>query len=80
MNTREGFLTLAGLAGALVLASLVAMILRLRAGPQPNPVLDNLSARIKAWWVMFILLGGAFLAGRGRRHRVVRAGVFLCPA
>ncbi|MGO9256371.1 MAG: phosphatidate cytidylyltransferase [Bryobacteraceae bacterium] len=65
MNTREGFLTLAGLAGALVLASLVAMILRLRAGPQPNPVLDNLSARIKAWWVMFILLAGAFLAGRG---------------
>jgi phosphatidate cytidylyltransferase len=64
MNTREGFLTLAGLAGALVLASLVAMILRLRAGPQPNPVLDNLSARIKAWWVMIILLGGAFLAGR----------------
>ncbi len=64
MNTREGLLTLAGLGGALVLASLVALILRLRAGPQPNPVLDNLSARIKAWWVMIGLLGGAFLAGR----------------
>jgi phosphatidate cytidylyltransferase len=64
MNTREGYLTMAGLAGALVLASLVALILRLRAGPQPNPVLDNLSARIKAWWIMIVLLGGAFLAGR----------------
>jgi phosphatidate cytidylyltransferase len=27
-------------------------------------MLDNLSARIKAWWVMILLLGGAFLAGR----------------
>jgi phosphatidate cytidylyltransferase len=27
-------------------------------------VLDNLSARIKAWWVMIVLLGVAFLAGR----------------
>ncbi len=64
MNTREGLLTLAGLGGALVLASLVALILRMRAGPEPNPVLDNLSARIKAWWVMILLLGSAFLAGR----------------
>lgn len=65
MNTREGFLTLAGLLGALVVASVVALILRLRAGSQPNAVLDNLSARIKAWWVMILLLGAAFLAGQG---------------
>ncbi len=64
MNTPEGLLTLAGLGVALVLASLVALVLRLRAGPQPNAMLDNLSARIKAWWVMILLLGGAFLAGR----------------
>jgi len=64
MNAREGLLTLAGLGGALVAATAVAVILRLRAGSAPNPVLDNLSARIKAWWVMILLLGAAFLAGR----------------
>jgi phosphatidate cytidylyltransferase len=64
MNSREGLLTLAGLGGALLLASLAALILRLRAGPQPNPVLDNLVARIKAWWIMILLLGAAFLTGR----------------
>lgn len=64
MITHEELLTLVGLGGALVLASVTAGILRLRAGPQPNPVLDNLSARIKGWWVMILLLGGAFVAGR----------------
>jgi phosphatidate cytidylyltransferase len=61
---REEILTLAALLGVLAAASLIALLLRLRAGPQPNPVLDNLSARIKAWWVMILLLGAAFLAGR----------------
>lgn len=68
MNMREEYLTLAGLVGALAVASLVAFILRLRAGSEASPVLDNLSARIKAWWVMIVLLGAAFLAGR---HAVV---------
>jgi phosphatidate cytidylyltransferase len=64
MNTREGLFTLAGLGGALLLASLITVILQLRAGSKPNPMLDNLSARIKGWWIMILLLGGAFLAGR----------------
>jgi phosphatidate cytidylyltransferase len=64
MNLHEELLVLAGLAAALTIATVVAMILRARAGPVQNPVLDNLSARIKAWWVMIILLAGAFLAGR----------------
>jgi phosphatidate cytidylyltransferase len=64
MNMHEEFLILSVLVGALAVASLVALILRRRAGPQPNPVLDNLSARVKAWWIMIILLGAAFLAGR----------------
>src|SRR5579864_8001218 len=64
---REEFLILSVLGGALAAASLVALILRLRAG-QPDPLLDNLSARIKAWWVMIILLGAAFLAGH---HAVI---------
>jgi phosphatidate cytidylyltransferase len=65
MNLREELLVLAGLTAVLVIATLIAVILRARAGSQPNKVLDNLSARINAWWVMIMLLGGAFLAGRG---------------
>src|ERR1700720_3001493 len=64
MKMREEVLTLAALLGVLAVASLIALLLRLRAGPQPSAVLDNLSARIKAWWVMILLLGAAFLAGR----------------
>lgn len=63
MSIREELQVMAWLGGALVLASLVALVLRLRAGPGPNAVLENLNSRIKAWWVMILLLGGAFLAG-----------------
>jgi phosphatidate cytidylyltransferase len=62
MNTREEFLVLAVLIGVLLLASATSFLLRRRSGP--NPVLDNLNVRIKAWWVMILLLGAAFLAGR----------------
>ena len=56
---------LSGVAGILVLASLVGEALRLRLSPDgDNPVIDNLNARINAWWVMVILLAIAFLAGR----------------
>jgi phosphatidate cytidylyltransferase len=64
MRAREEVLILAAIAGVLLVASVVTLILRARAGAKANPVLDNLSARIRAWWVMIIVLGGAFLAGR----------------
>ena len=64
MSTREGLLIAAVLLGVLVAASLVAWMLRLRAGPRTNPVLDNLSARIRGWWIMILLLSAAFLTGR----------------
>ena len=36
-----------------------------RAAPgAATPALDNLNARINAWWVMVALIGVAFLAGR----------------
>jgi phosphatidate cytidylyltransferase len=54
---------LAGVGGVLVLASLVGFALARRAGG-PNAVIDNLNARIAAWWGMVALLGLAFLAGR----------------
>jgi phosphatidate cytidylyltransferase len=63
MNLYHELRVLAWLAAALTLATVVAMILRARAGSSRNPGLDNLNARIKAWWVMVILLAGAFLAG-----------------
>jgi phosphatidate cytidylyltransferase len=74
MNMRQELPVVFALAGVLAIASLISLILRLRAGPQPNSVLDNLSARIKAWWVMIILLGAAFLAGR---HAVVLLFAFV---
>jgi phosphatidate cytidylyltransferase len=53
-----------GLLVVLVLASAAGMLLRRRAGENPSPTLDNLQSRIKAWWVMVILIGGAMLAGK----------------
>ena len=61
---REQLVIFSGVAGALFVASVIAFILRRRAGNGPNPVLDNLTARINAWWIMVLLLTGALLAGR----------------
>lgn len=56
---------LSGIAAILVLASALGEILRLRLSPQgQDPVIENLNARINAWWVMVILLAVAFLAGK----------------
>lgn len=35
-----------------------------RAQGQPHAVIDNLNARIRSWWVMAAVLGGALWAGR----------------
>ena len=56
---------LAGVGTILVLASIVGEILRVRLSPAgENPVIENLNARINAWWVMVICLALAFLAGK----------------
>lgn len=66
MTVRGECLVIFGsLTGILVLASLIARVLRLCIHAQSaKPVLDNLTARIKAWWVMVFVMGGAILAGR----------------
>jgi phosphatidate cytidylyltransferase len=64
MIIHEGQLIFGSVVAALLVASLIASILRRRAGGRESPVLDNLTARVKAWWIMVILLGGALLAGR----------------
>ena len=48
----------------LLLASLVGFVLKWRAGPGPNAVIDNLNARINAWWAMVLVIGFAFWLGQ----------------
>jgi phosphatidate cytidylyltransferase len=55
----------AGVGLVLVLASAVAALLKWRvAKGQPHSVIDNLVARINAWWVMVLVIGLAFLFGK----------------
>lgn len=56
---------LGGIALVLVFATAVGQWLASRQrGESPSPVVENLNARINAWWAMVILLGLAFLAGK----------------
>ena len=67
MNTASSdLLTLVfGIFGVLIFASAIGYVLQRRfAATGPNAAIDNLNARIKAWWVMVILIGIAFIAGR----------------
>ena len=55
----------AGIFGVLIVASIIGYILQQRLSPNgSNAAVENLNARIKAWWVMVILIGIAFTAGR----------------
>ncbi len=65
MTSPHLFWLLSGVGGILVLATLVGQALRTRVAPDgSNPVIENLNARIAAWWGMVALLSIAFLAGR----------------
>lgn len=59
-------LTLLAAVGAiLILATMIGQVLKRRIAPDgSNPAIENLNARILAWWGMVALLGIAFLAGR----------------
>jgi phosphatidate cytidylyltransferase len=62
---KEVYLILAGLCGVLIIASLSGFALRARAKDEKSRLaVDNLNARIRSWWMMVILLGGASVAGR----------------
>ena len=55
----------AGVGLVLIVASIVGAVLkRVVARGRPNDIIDNLNTRVKAWWVMVILIGLAFLLGR----------------
>lgn len=67
MNTANSdLLTLVlGILAVLVVASTIGYILQRRLSPDgANASIENLNARIKAWWVMAILIGIAFMIGR----------------
>ena len=51
-----------GIAGILLVASLVGEILLKVKGP--NPVIDNLNSRVRAWWLMAAVIGLALWMGK----------------
>ncbi|MDR7142380.1 phosphatidate cytidylyltransferase [Rhizobium sp. BE258] len=54
-----------GIFGVLILASAIGYVLHRKLSPDgSNSAIENLNARIKAWWIMVIFIGIAFLAGR----------------
>ncbi|MGY5779055.1 phosphatidate cytidylyltransferase [Rhizobium sp. LEGMi135b] len=54
-----------GIFGVLIVASIIGYVLERRLSPDgSNAAIENLNARIKAWWVMVVLIGIAFVAGR----------------
>lgn len=53
-----------GILGILVLASVIGFALRVKVGSAPHPVIDNLNARIKAWWAMAAAVGLALFMGK----------------
>jgi phosphatidate cytidylyltransferase len=56
----------AGIAGVLVVATVLGAALRRRVGRgQPHPVVDNFNQRVEAWWWMVAVIGLAFAFGKG---------------
>jgi phosphatidate cytidylyltransferase len=61
----DTFLLTAGVIGVLTLASAVGLVLKMTvAAGGPHPTIDNLNARVKAWWLMVVVIGLALLAGK----------------
>lgn len=63
-------LLLAGVGGVLVIATLIGQWLAAKQRASQNDsrtqisVIDNLNARINAWWAMVVLIGLAFMGGK----------------
>jgi phosphatidate cytidylyltransferase len=52
-----------GIVGLLVVSSVITFVLKRRAGGEPNTVVANLDARVKAWWVMVAIFTVALALG-----------------
>lgn len=65
-TTTDFLILLAGIGLMLIIATAVGEALRLKFAPHgDNPTIENLNARIAAWWGMVALMALAMLAGRG---------------
>ena len=66
MNASHDLITVfGGIFGLLAVFSLIGAGLKYRvARGEPHGVIDNLNARIKAWWWMIGLLAGALWIGK----------------
>jgi len=66
MNLHDTLTTLfGGIFAALAVASAIGAVLKFRLPPgAPSGVIDNLNARIKAWWMMIGLLAAALWFGK----------------
>src|SRR5918995_4733919 len=64
-EAQETVALFSGVGVVLIVASILGYVLHRRfAGRGPNPTIDNLNSRIRAWWMMVALLGVAFSAGK----------------
>jgi phosphatidate cytidylyltransferase len=61
---REALILFAGVIGVLAFASILGQILKAKAAGQDSPTIDNLNARVNAWWIMVALLGVAIAFGK----------------
>src|SRR5262249_39629662 len=62
---RTLLLLLAGCLGILVVSTAGTYLLRLKlAGGPQNALIENLTERVNAWWVMVVVLGTAMLIGK----------------
>lgn len=60
------FILFAGIAALLGAASLIGFVLARRATSETGrATIDNLNARIRAWWVMIAIFAVSFTLGRG---------------
>jgi phosphatidate cytidylyltransferase len=63
--TYDFLLLVGGIVAFLTVASLIGFVLKMKVAPGgTNQVIENLNARIAAWWGMVILISLAFIAGR----------------
>jgi phosphatidate cytidylyltransferase len=63
--TQVTYTLFVGIGAVLVVASIVGWTLKTAmAKGMPHSTIDNLNARIKAWWVMVLVIGLAFVFGR----------------
>jgi phosphatidate cytidylyltransferase len=68
---------LAGVLGVLGFASIVGFALSQRVAlAGPNPTIENLNARIRAWWILVALFVGAFALGKGGMIALFAAASF----